>query len=79
MLCEWRKREKCANHQNGPCEPVKVASVRNSLVRKITSSISSSMRLIPKSERMFPSAIRYVLLVPPVYGFISLSATCAAA
>ena len=39
-------------HQNGPCEPVKVASVRNSLVWNITSSISSSRMLMPKSLSM---------------------------
>ena len=41
-----------SNHQNGPCEPVKVASVRNSLVWNITSSISSSRMLMPKSLSM---------------------------
>ncbi len=46
-------------HQNGPCDPVKVASQRNSLVWKITSSISSSRILMPKSERILLSAICY--------------------
>ena len=41
-----------SNHQKGPCAPVKVASVRNSLVWNITSSISSSKRWMPKSESM---------------------------
>lgn len=59
MLCEWGKRKKCANHQNGPCAPVKVASVRNSLVWKITSSISSSRRSMPKFDSMFPSAMPF--------------------
>ena len=48
-----------SNHQNGPCEPVNVASQRNSLVWNITSSISCSRILIPKSERMFESAMFY--------------------
>ena len=34
-----------SNHQNGPCEPVNVASHRNSLVWNITSSISSCKRI----------------------------------
>ena len=46
-----------SNHQNGPCEPVKVASHRNSFVWNITSSISSSRMLMPKSESMLESAI----------------------
>src|SRR5574344_74056 len=39
-------------HQKGPFEPVNVASHRNSLVWKITSSISSSKMLMPKSDNM---------------------------
>src|SRR5574344_1116118 len=50
-----------SNHQNGPCEPVNVASQRNSLVWNITSSISCSRILIPKSESMFESAMFYCL------------------
>ena len=50
-----------SNHQKGPCEPVKVASHRNSLVRNITSSISSSRMSIPKSDKIL-SAIRYWML-----------------
>ena len=48
-------------HQKGPCEPVKVASHRNSLVRNITSSISSSRMSIPKSDKIL-SAIHYWIL-----------------
>ena len=39
-------------HQNGPCDPVKVASVRNWFVWKMTSSISSSRRFTPRSDTM---------------------------
>ena len=53
----------CRIHQNGPCEPVNVASHRNSFVWNITSSISSSSILIPKSESMLVSAIDKCLLI----------------
>src|SRR5574344_1287990 len=51
-----------SNHQNGPCEPVKVASHRNSLVWNITSSISSSRRLMPKSDNILLLSAICVLL-----------------
>ena len=41
-----------SNYQKGPWEPVNVASQRNSLVWNITSSISSSRMLMPKSLSM---------------------------
>lgn len=50
-----------SNHQKGPCEPVNVASHRNSLVWNITSSISSSRMSMPKSDKIL-SAIRYWIL-----------------
>ena len=46
-------------HQKGPCDPVNVASVRNSLVWNITSSISSSSRWMPKSDKMLSSILLY--------------------
>ena len=61
-------------HQNGPCEPVKVASHRNSLVWNITSSISSSRMSMPKSDKIL-SAIHYWILEDVSVCSVSISCT----
>ena len=58
-------------HQKGPFEPVKVASQRNSLVWKITSSISSSKILMPKSDNM----LLLSAITPYLFIFKSLSSS----
>ena len=58
-------------HQKGPFEPVKVASHRNSLVWKITSSISSSKMLMPKSDNM----LLLSAITPYLFIFKSLSSS----
>lgn len=63
-----------SNHQNGPCEPVKVASHRNSLVWNITSSISSSRMSMPKSDKIL-SAIHYWILEDVSVCSVSISCT----
>lgn len=60
-----------SNHQKGPFEPVKVASHRNSLVWKITSSISSSKMLMPKSDNM----LLLSAITPYLFIFKSLSSS----
>ena len=52
-------------------EPVKVASHRNSLVWKITSSISSSKMLMPKSDNM----LLLSAITPYLFIFKSLSSS----